>query len=219
MTRPPPRAAALVLAAALAGCAPLAAEGPPAGPSPFLGVKKLVLVRHLDDPRAPRGRDPLDALKESLDARGYEARIVEIAARDDGPLRDVDRLEDRIAARMWNRDRTRARPERLDADAGAVVARLGADAVVGYHRLQGQLPPLPPPPSPSWGSPYPGQRALPGRRPAGALSLLDASGSLAWFPWGGREAELEHAALINPAEAIDALLAALRGNTGDDDGG
>ncbi len=62
MTVGPLRAAALALAA-LAACAPVASEGPPAGPSPFRTVKKLVLVRRVEDPGAPRARDPLDALK------------------------------------------------------------------------------------------------------------------------------------------------------------
>lgn len=213
----PSAALAAALAVALAACAPIAAEAP-AGPSPFRGVKKLVLVRRVDDPRAQRGRDPLDALKETLDARGYETRIVEVGPGKDAALRDVDRLEDGIAARMSSRART-GRPEALGADAGAVVAKLGADAVVGYHRLQDQLPPLPPPPPTGWGTPYAVQQAAPARRPVGALSLLAASGTVAWFPWGGRETELEPAALINPAEAIDALVAALAGDAGEDDGG
>jgi hypothetical protein len=218
-SRPIGAAVAAALAAALLAldaCASIAA-GPPAGPSPFLGVKKLVLVRRVDDARAPRGRDPLDALKETLDARGYETRIVEIGSGEDAGLRDVDRLEDRIAARMWNRARTAGRPESIGADAGAVVAKLGVDALVGYHRLQDQLPPLPPP-APLGAAPYPARQAAPPRRPAGALSLLAASGSVAWFPWGGRE-QLEPGALINPAEAIDAVVAALSASAGDDDGG
>lgn len=219
MTRTPARAAALALAATLAACAPLAGEGPAPGPSPFRAVKKLVLVRRVDDPRAQRARDPLDALRETLAARGYEASIVEVGSREDAALREVDRLEERIAARMWNRERVLARPEALGADAGAVVAKLGADACVGYHRLLDRLPPLLPPPAPGWGPPYPSERAAVARRPVGALSLVAADGSAAWFPWGGQGSERDPRALINPAEAIDALLAALSGSAGDDDGG
>ncbi len=220
MTRRPPRAVAAAVAAALAACAPIAAEGPGAGPPAFRNVRKLVLVRRVDDPRAPRGRDPLDALKEALDARGYTASIVEVGRGEDAALRDLDGLEDRLAARMRSRARTAGRPEALGADAGAVVARLGVDAVVGYHRLRDELPPLPPPPT-AWDAPY-GVRSppTPGRRPLGAFSLLAASGAVAWFPWGGPgETELEPAALVNAAEAIDALVAALSGSAADDGGG
>ncbi len=219
MTRPA-RRAALITLAALAGCAPLAAEGPPAGPSPFRTVKKVVLVRRVDDPRAQRGRDPLDALKESLDARGYEARIVEVGPGKDASLRDVEALEDRIATRFWTRERT-AQPEMLGAEAGGAVGKLGADALVGYHRLQDRLPPLPPPPTPAWGAPTPygAQPSAPARRTVGALSLVAASGAAAWFPWGGRQTDLDPTVLLNPAEAIDALLAALAGRADDDDGG
>ncbi len=218
MTRLVPRAAALAAAATLAACAPLA-EAPPPGPPPFRGVKRLVLVRRVDDPRAQRGRDPLDALKESLVARGYEARIVELGAGKDASLKDVDALEGRVEARMWSRERTTGRPEALGADAGAIVSKLGADAVVGYHRLRDQLPPLLPPPTP-WGAPPPVPQQVPARRPAGALSLVAASGAAAWFPWGGQGPNLEDpAVLINPAEAIDAVLAALAGRTGDEDDG
>ncbi len=215
MTRAVPARAALALAAALAACAPGVAEGPPAGPSPFRSVKKLVLVRRVDDPRATRGRDALDALKESLGARGYEARIVEVGRSKDAALRDVERLEERIGARFWTRERA-GRAEMLGADAGAVVARLGADAVVGYHRAEDQPLPLPPPPDPTWGPSYASRLPTAVRRPSGALSLVAASGAAAWYPWGGAGADLDSRALLNAAEAIDALLAALAGRTDDD---
>jgi hypothetical protein len=214
------------VAAALAGallaveaCAPVAAEGPPPGPSPFLAVKKVVLVRRVDDPRAPRRRDPLDALKETLDARGYETRIVEVGSGEDAALRDLEGLEDRIAARMGSRERTGGRPEALGAEAGAAVAKLGIDAAVGYHRLQDQLAPLLPPPASTWGLAHGAEQPRPVRHPVGALSLVAADGTLAWFPWGGARAERDGRALINPAEAIDALVAALAGSGVDDDGG
>jgi hypothetical protein len=207
-------ALAAALSATLLACA--AAEPPPPGPSPFRAAKKLVLVRRVDDPRAPRARDPIDALKESLEARGYEARIVEVGAAEDPSLRDLERLEDRIAGRYWNRGEATTRGEKLGAEAGAVVAKLGADAVAGWHRLDNRMLPLPPPPDP-FASPYAAQRGMASaRRPSGALSLVAADGSVAWFPWGGAGADLDARALLNPAEAIDALLAALSGGTGDD---
>jgi hypothetical protein len=218
MTRRPGRPAGLALAATLAACAACASvDAPPPGPPPFRGARRLVLVRDVDDPRAQRARDPLDALKESLDARGYEARVVEVRPGKDRELRDLERLEERIVGHFWTRERTTGRAERLGADAGAVVTRLGADAVAAYHRLDARLAPPPPAPGPPWGSPFPGQQpAAPVRRPSGALSLVAADGSAAWFPWGGEGAERDPAALINAAEAIEALLAALAGDVGDD---
>lgn len=213
MTLGPTRRAPLALAAALLACAAL--EPPPPGPSPFRGVKKLVLVRRVDDPRAQRPRDPVDALKESLEARGYAVRVVDVGPREDAALRDVDRLENRIAGRYWTRERSSGRAERLD-EAGAVVAKLGVDAVAGYHRLADRLPPVLPPTTQAWGAVPPPAPAAPPRRPTGALSLVGADGSVAWFPWGGEGAELDAAALINPAEAIEALLAALAGDGGED---
>ncbi len=211
-----PTGTALALAAALLACASV--EGPPPGPPPFRGAKKLVLVRLVEDPRAPRARDALDALKESLDARGYEARVVDIVPGKDPALRDLERLEDRVAGRFWNRDgRSAGVADRMGADAGAVVAGLGVDAVAGYHRLADRLPPLPPPSDP-FAPRYPyATRSAPLRRPTGALSLVAADGSAAWFPWGGGQGlEPEPGALLNPAEAIDAVLAALAGTGGDD---
>jgi hypothetical protein len=209
--------ARLVLAAALAlGAACAAVEAPVAGPPPFRGVKKLVLVRRVDDPRAPRGRDPIDALKESLEARGYEARIVELP----GPgaeLRDLERLEDGIASHNWTRARSDGGAERAGGDAGALLARLGVDAVAGYHRFDARLAPLAPAPQPQpWASPppFPSQQQAP-RRPSAALSLVGADGSLAWFPWGGAGAEMDPNALLNAADAIDALLAVLAGEPAD----
>ncbi len=205
-----------VLAVFAVACACAAVQDPaPAGPSPFRSVKKLVLVRRVDDPKAQRGRDAIDALKESLDARGYETRVVEVGSREDRALRDLDALEDRIGTRLWNRDAAPGRVEALGKGAGDVVARLGADAVAGYHRLDARFAPLPPPIQP-WGAPPTGALPAPRLPPTGALSLVAADGSLAWFPWGGQGAELDERQLLNPAEAIDALLAALAGGGGED---
>ncbi len=203
---------ALALVAALLACAGIE---PPPGPSPFREVKKLVLVRRVDDLRSPRGRDPLDASKESLEARGYAVRVVELGARDGAELRDLARLEDRVATHFWTRERWRGRAESLGSDAGAAVAKLGVDAVLGYHRLADQLPPAMPPAAQAWGMGPPPLPATQPHRPTGALSLVAADGSAAWFPWGGPGADLDPGALINPAEAIDAVMAALAGDTGD----
>lgn len=215
MTRSTTRAARLGLAAALAAaaaCASMDATAP--GPPPFLGVKKLVLVRRVHDGRPQRPRDAIDALKESLDARGYAVRIVELGPGKDGELRDLERLQDRLEARLWGRAGATPRAGGMGNEAGAVVARLGADAVAGYHRLDLALAPLPPPQDP-WGSAYAQRPAAPARRPAGALSLVAADGAVGWFPWGGPGAELDPGALVNAAEAIDALLAALAGDAGE----
>ncbi len=216
MTRSPVRMAPLATAAVLAFAACASAEAPPPGPPPFRAVKKVVLVRRVADPRAQRPRDPIDALKESLDTRGYEVRVVEVGPGKDAELRDLDRLEDRIAARLWNRGAPPDRVERLGPEAGAVVTKLGADAVAGYHRLDPSLALLTPPPPPTWTTPSERQRYYATARvPAGALSLVAADGSVAWFPWGGAGADLDEHALVNAAEAIDALLAALAGAPAD----
>lgn len=208
MTRGRTRAARAAAAAALAaslGCA--AVEAPPPGPPPFRGVRSLVLVRRVD-PGDARGRDPLDALRESLAARGYAARIAEVGPGGDGDARDLERLHERVAARLSGRGRFTGRAERLDAESAAVVARLGVDAVVGYHRLADVLPPLPPLPDPL-ASPF-ARRPYAAARPTGALSLVAADGSAAWFPWGAG-GPADGRALLNAAEGIDALLAALAG--------
>jgi hypothetical protein len=204
--------ARMAIAAALACAACASVEGPPPGPSPFRTAKRIVLVRRAADRKAPRGRDALDALKESLDARGYEARIVEVGPGEDGGLRELDRLEERLASRLWSGDALPGRVERLGPDAGAVVARLGADAIVGHHRLDPWLAPPPPVPAQTWGAAPSPQQPAPARRPAGALSLVAADGSAAWFPWGGAGADQDPRALVNAAEAIDSLLAALAGS-------
>ena len=207
------RTARMALAVALACAACASVEGPPPGPSPFRTAKRIVLVRRAADRKAPRPRDALDALKESLDARGYEARIVEVGPGEDGGLRELDRLEERLASRLFSGDALPGRVERLGPEAGAVVARLGADAIAGHHRLDPWLAPTPSAPVQTWGAaPAPLQPAAPVRRPAGALSLVAADGSAAWFPWGGARAVQDPRALVNAAEAIDALLAALAGS-------
>ncbi len=206
--------ALLPLALLAAACATV--EGPPPGPSPFRAVKQLVLVRRVDEPRPPRPRDPLDALKESLDARGYETRIVEVGRGSAAELRDLERLEDEVAARLASRDYREGRVERLGPAAGERVAKLGVDAIVGYHRLDDRSPLLVPQRPQPWGAPFPQPQpraVVP--RPVSALSLVGRDGAAAWFPWGGQGAELDAGALLNAAEAIDALLAALAGEAGE----
>lgn len=204
MTRRATRTA-IGLVAALLACASV--ETPPPGPSPFRAARKIVLVRLVEDPKAPPARDPVDALKETLDARGYETRIVEVGPGKDGSLRDLQRLEERIGAHYANRGRPTTSTERLGPEVGGVVAKLGADAVAGYHRFDARFA-LPPPPDP-FGSQTAGSRMPTTRRPVGAISLVAPDGSAEWFPWGGAGAELESGALINAAEAIDAVLGAL----------
>jgi len=214
--RVPGRSVAAAVAASLALAACASGERPPPGPSPFRTARRIVLVRRVQDPKAQRPRDPIDALKESLDARGYETRVVEVVPGQGGELRDLERLEESIASRLY-REPGAGRVEPFGADAGAVVARLGADAVAGCHRFDPSLGVMAPPPPPTWTTPSERKRwyaaAVP---PAGALSLAAADGRVAWFPWGGGAADLDAHAPANAAEAIDAVVAALAGTPGDD---
>jgi hypothetical protein len=214
--RPAARApAALALALALsAACA--AVEGrPPAGPPPFAQVKAIALVRRADHPGAARAKDPLDALQESLAARGYATRVVEVGGGADGALRNVEALHARLGGRVTGSERA-GHVARLGPEVGETVAALGVDALVVYHRVEGfLLPPLPEPRT-AWGPPFatPSRVRAPGR-PAGALSLVDRTGTAAWFAWGASGDELEPSLALNAAEAIDALLRALEGEAED----
>jgi hypothetical protein len=201
---------------ALAAAAACATVPEPPGPPPFEGVKTLALVRWREPDAAARPRDPLDALKETLDARGYQTRLLEVGRRVPDALRPVQRLHERLGAyggTAWPRAGS-DRAERLGPEAGEAARALGVDAVVLYHRVEDWgLPPLSEPRAfPRQG--FPDQAAL--RRPLGALSLVDAKGAAISFAWGapGEALDPDPAAPLNAAEAIDAVLGVLSG--GDD---
>lgn len=214
------RLVSLALALGTAGCAttgePVERPGPPA----FEGVRTLVLARWTDDAEA-RPKDPLDALKESLVARGYAVRSVDLGTRTPPELRDLERLHARLAARIGSggpRDRFARRVEPLGRETGEVVAALGVDAVALYHRFNGGPlgGPLPDPLAPA-GSLFPATSPIE-RRPLGALSMVDRAGNALWFEWGTAAVELDPEVPANPAEAIDALVAVLTGEAGEDGG-
>ncbi|HET7825865.1 MAG TPA: hypothetical protein VFK90_11055 [Anaeromyxobacter sp.] len=214
-----------VLAAALGcagtlSCATLGEPPPPSGPPAFAGVKKVALVRVRTDRDAPRAKDALDALAESLAARGYEVTRVELGARPPAELRGVERLYARVDGSIASaQPRPRyARPlESAGSGAGEVVRSLGVDAVAMYHRFDDRLlAPLQDPPLGGgfFGPPRVESPAV--RRPAGAISLVDGSGNATWFAWGSPGSELDPTEPVNAAEAIDMALRALRGETGDE---
>jgi hypothetical protein len=200
--------ASLALAAATA----CAGVREPPGPPPFEGVKSLALVRWREPDAAARPRDPLDVLKESLDARGYETRLVEVGRRVPDALRPVQRLHERVGAHggtTWPRGRDRL--ERIGPEAGEAARALGVDAVVLYHRAEDwRSPALPEPRAfPQPGFPPP----VAFRRPLGALSLVDGGGAAVSFEWGAPDEALDRdpAGPVNAAEAIDAILGVLAG--------
>ncbi|HEY6001922.1 MAG TPA: hypothetical protein VIV57_03545 [Anaeromyxobacter sp.] len=205
-------AALLASACASLSCATLG-EPASAGPPPFTGVKKIALVRVRAERDGARPRDVLDALAESLVSRGYEVSRIEVGPSPPAELRGVERLYARIdgyIASAQPRPRFGRRVEPAGADAGEVMRSLGVDAVAMYHRFDDRL--LMPPPDVLGGSLFPARPDQPGlRRPAGALSLADRSGSATWFAWGAPGAELDPTQPVNAAEAIDMLLRALAG--------
>jgi len=209
-------------ALALAGITSLscATPGEPApGPPPFTGVRKIALVRWRADPAAPRPKDALDALAESLAARSYETRLVEIGPRSSNDLRPLERLHARVeafvvsAAQGGQIGRARRRAERAGAEAADAVRQHGVDAVAMLHRFDERFPP-PFSQAPA-GSAFP-RAPGPPARPTGALSLVDRDGSVIWFEWGAPGAELDPTAAVNAAEAIDLLLRALAGEPDED---
>jgi hypothetical protein len=186
----------------------------PAGPPPFQGVRSVALVRSRDA-EAGRPRDPLDALKESLAARGLEVRTVELGPRVDGALRPVQRLQDRAAREAEASGSGRERVRRLGEDAAAAVRGLGVDAVVLYHRTD------------DWrlsAAPDPRAFASPGlppavaRRPVAALTAVDANGAAVTYAWGapGDGLGADPTAPVNAAEAVDLVVRALAGGGGED---
>jgi len=197
---------------ALAATAACASVQEPAGPPPFQGVRSVALVRWRE-PDAARPKDPLDALAETLAARGYQTRIVEVGRRVPDALRPVQRLHDRATTETeaaWSRARS-DRVRRLGADAAEAVRGLGVDAVVLYHRTEDwRLPALSDPrafPQPG----LPPRAAL--RRPVGAFTLVDATGAARSLAWGspGEAIDTDPTAPINAAEAIDAVVRVLSG--------
>ncbi len=217
---PSTRIAYLALAAA-AACATLGEPQAPPGPPAFQGVRTVALVRWVDDPGRARPKDPLDALQESLAARGFATRVVELGPRRRDPG-DVYRLFERVEGRVSSgapSGRPGRRIERVGADAArAALAAVSTDAMAAYHRLVGvpMLAPLPPPTdpldplAPLPGGLYPSRSLEPPYRPLGAISLVDRDGNLVWFDWG-TPPSIDLGAPANAAEAVDAALRALSG--------
>jgi hypothetical protein len=195
-------------ALAAAACAAVG-EGAPRAPV-LNDVRTIASVRVLDARSATRAKDPLDALGESLEARGYEVRAVEVGRRPRDELRGIERLHARLGARIAAAPRAgaRGRAAALGAEAGRAVAALGVDAVALHHRFDERtlFAPADPraqgtllPPAPVAG------------RPRGAVSLVDRSGNAIWSEWGAPLSEADPDAPINAAEAIEVLLRALAG--------
>jgi hypothetical protein len=214
------RRVGLAALAALAACATAGERVPPPPPPPsFTHVRTLVLVR-TEDGRAGRAKDPLDGLDESLRARGFATRVVELG-RDGRPGQAA-------LARLFADLEAWASTPRADrigklpfaaAEGGTVaaVAELGVDAVAAYHRLEGRRALAPPPPSPSLqGTALPGTPAAPARGPTGALTLVDRGGHVATFAWGAPAPFVDPGVPLNPAEAIDLLLRTLAGEPPDE---
>lgn len=207
------RTFALALVAFTACATAGEAAAPP--PSPFRGVRSLVLVR-AGDAHGQRPKDALDGLDETLRARGFTTRIVELGSKPPPELASLERLFAQLELRAASR-----RSERIASpvgaagrDAGAVVAQLGVDAVVSYHRLDRRRPPEPPPallPDSIFPPPPP-----PAERPIGALMLVDREGHVAAFAWGDAGPLEDPAVPLNAAEAIDFLVRALTGEPPDE---
>ena len=206
------------LALALAAAAACATTGEAVAPPPpsFRQVSSLVLVRSADE-RTRRPRDPLDALDETLRARGFRTRVVDLARKPPPELAPLERLFAQLEARAGA-----SRPERVATpvgtagkDAAAAVAQLGVDAVASYHRLELRRPPdLPPPALP--GTIFPPAPAAPLQRPLGALAIVDREGHVATFAWGDAGPLEDPGVPLNAAEAIDMLVRALTGEPPDE---
>jgi hypothetical protein len=209
-----------VLVATLAACATVGESSAPAAPPSFREVRSLVLVRAAYE-RVGRGRDPLDGLDESLRARGYATRVVELGASGKPAQPALERLflqlESRAGAPRGERFGTLPFAE-AGAATGAVVIDLGVDAVATYHRLEGRRPlgsvasePMLP------GSALPGPQVVPERGPLGAIVVVDRRGHVATFPWGATSALDDPSVPVNAAEAIDLVLRTLAGQAPDDE--
>jgi hypothetical protein len=202
-------ALAALAAAAAAGCATTGAGAPPVA-GRFAAVRSLVLARSAAD-RGQRAKDPLDGLEESLRARGFATRIVELggegAAEEPALERLFALLEVRAGAERAERV---ANPvSSAGREAAAAVAALGVDAVASYHRLDRRRPLAAPPAGP--GTLFPAPAPAAPERPLGALALVDREGRVAIFAWGDAGALEDPFVPLNAAEAIDLLVGALTG--------
>jgi hypothetical protein len=203
------RSVAIALLAA-AACATGADAVAPA-PSPFRGVRSLLLVRSVED-RGRRAKDPLDGLDESLRARGFTTRVVELGSRPPPELGPVERLFGQLATRAASgRAERTARPVTSARDAGALVDGLGVDAVASYHRVDrhraSELAAPAPPSGSMFSAPPP-----PAQRATGAFVLADRAGHVQTFAWGDAGPIDDPSVPLNPAEAIELLVRAVTGD-------
>jgi hypothetical protein len=202
------RIAAVALLAALA--AACAGVDPTPPPSPLVGVRKVALIRR-ESKDDHRPKDPLDAVAESLTAKGIEVRFVAVDGHGDdarSAARLFDDVEGRVASPGQLDARGRSAGSLGDTDA-RIVRALGVDAVVTYHRWRG-LAAADPFPAPS---PYARPQAR--TRAIGALGIVGPAGELVAFGWGPHDTTLEPNAAETAAEAVDATVRAL---TGEPDG-
>ena len=197
--------------AALAACATTGDPQLPSPPASFREVRTLLLVRSAEG-RAPGAKDPLDALDESLRARGYTTRVVELRPgrpAQAGLRRLFDDLEARAATPRSERFGTSPYGG-AGASARAVVADQGVDAIATFHRIE-PLRPL----SDGAGPPLSGELLprAPGiaHGPTGALSVVDRQGHVATFAWGETTALDDPSVPVNAAEAVDLVLRSLAG--------
>jgi hypothetical protein len=209
-----------LLAAGFAALACATAGGPavpPAAP-PFEGVRAVVLVRVADD-RDRRPRDALDALDESLRAKGLATRTVEVGPGLRADLKDVERLARDVESTIRSSPRygpsygSEHRPTELLARAPRpLLEKLAADAFAVYLRLGHHLGPYASSPPPVGSMPDSRTPATYSTGPTAALALVDRDGTLLWFDWGGDE-ELEEpdSRVVNAAEAVDEAVRVLAG--------
>jgi hypothetical protein len=201
-----------VLLFALGACATAGDAYVTPPPASFREVRSVLLVRMADD-RAGRQKDPLDGLEETLRARGYTTRLVELGTGKKGEHAALDRLFVDLEARAGAApgERFGAKPyASLGRGAADTVAALGVDAVASYHRLDGRRPlgadaPVLP------GTLLPGPPVVPVRGPTGAIALVDRTGHVATFAWGATSAVEDPEVPVNAAEAIDLAVRALTG--------
>lgn len=208
------------LALALAACAgaPLAPDPP--DPTAFRDVRRVALVRHAERGREPRPKDPLDAVRESLEQRGVATQTLEVGPRERGDLAELDRLYARVESRIAGASGAAAgRAVDRVGPVAPLLERLAVQAVALYVRFDGP-PPLGGPSlarPPLGGAPglaFP----PPGMRSGAALALVGRDGALVWFDWGGgEEPAVDGGRPVNAAEAVDALVHVLTGEGTDGD--